>query len=337
MTYSTTALRVHQFLGLEPGPALIVLGAVHGSEQSGSRGIERVLQELDSGALVLARGRLTMVPVTNPLAYQKVERNGDRNLNRNLRPTAQVQDFEDLIANVLCPLLAQHDGLLDLHSFQSPGRAFAMIGPANNTGPLEPFSQAEKEQALALRLGPNRIVEGWLSTYATGVQERLARTPGSDRAGLLSTDPSYGVGTTEYMRTQGGFAITLECGQHADPAAPDVAYRAIRNTLAHLGLVDEAPPPACTDVEFLRLAQVVDKLHGDDAFAKVWSSFDPVHKGQLIGTRHDGTEVTASADGYIVFPNAKATQGNEWFYLAQRSARDIYAAEGNAGLAGVHA
>jgi hypothetical protein len=33
----------------------------------------------------------------------------------------------------------------------------------------------------------------------------------------------YGVGTTEYMRSAGGYALTLECGHHADPAAPDVA------------------------------------------------------------------------------------------------------------------
>ena len=36
------------------------------------------------------------------------------------------------------------------------------------------------------------------------------------------------------MRSIGGSALTLECGQHEDPAAPDVAYRAIVNTLAHL-------------------------------------------------------------------------------------------------------
>ena len=328
MSYSTAALRVHQFLGLETGPALIILGAVHGSEKSGTRGIERVLQELDAGTLSIVRGRLTLVPVTNPLADQKGERNGDRNLNRNLRPTASPQDFEDRIANALCPLLAQHEALLDLHSFQSPGEAFAMIGPANNTGTLEPFAHAEKEQSLALRLGPRRMVEGWLSTYATGVQERLARTAPTDRAGLLSTDPSYGVGTTEYMRTQGGYAITLECGQHADPAAPDVAYRAIRNTLAHLGLVDEPAPEPRSDVEFLRLSQVVDRYHPDDQFSQVWSSFDPVRAGQRIGTRHDGTPVSAAADGYIVFPNGNATKGNEWFYLAQRSTRDLHATAG---------
>ena len=323
MFYALTALRVHQFLGLEAGPALIILGAVHGSEKSGTRGIERVLAELDAGTLAITRGRVSLVPVANPLAYQKSERNGDRNLNRNLRPAVMPQDFEDRIANALCPLLAQHDALLDLHSFQSPGEPFAMIGPANNAGTLEPFALADQEQSLALRLGPRRMVEGWLSTYATGVQERLARTPSTDRASLLSTDSSYGVGTTEYMRSQGGYAITLECGQHADPAAPDVAYRAIRNTLAHLGLVDD-PDPVPNDVEFLRLSQVIDRHHQGDKFAQVWCSFDPVQAGQIIGTRHDGTPVLASADGYIVFPNGNATKGNEWFYLAQRSTRDIH-------------
>ncbi len=322
-TYGTTALRAHQYLGLVPGPALIVLGAVHGSEVCGSRALERLVHELDAGTVQLAAGRLTLVPVTNPLAYHKGERNGDRNLNRNLRPTAAPQDFEDRIANALCPLLAQHDVLLDLHSFLSPGQPFVMVGPANNTGTLEPFAHAQAEQALALRLGPRRIVEGWLSTYAKGVQERLRRTPTTDRAGLLSTDPAYGVGTTEYMRSQGGYAVTLECGQHQDPAAPEIAYRAVRNTLAHLGLVADAQPPVCAAVEFLRLTQVIDRHHPDDSFAQVWSSFDPVQAGQLIGTRHDGTPVLAEASGYIVFPNANASTGNEWFYLAQPSARSL--------------
>jgi hypothetical protein len=50
-----------------------------------------------------------------------------------------------------------------------------------------------------------------MATYATGVAERLARTPPANRAGLLSVDPFYGMGTTEYMRSQGGISITLEC------------------------------------------------------------------------------------------------------------------------------
>ncbi len=323
--YPTSQLRIHRFVGLAPGPSLIVLGAVHGNEVAGSRGIERVLAEFDAGALQLVRGSVTFVPVTNPLAYQRVQRNGDRNLNRNLRPTDTPQDYEDHIANALCPLLAGHEVLLDLHTFQAASEPFAMLGPVDNTGDLEPFTRAAQEQALALRLGVRRVVEGWLSTYAVGVQQRLARTPVQSRAGLLSTDPSYGVGTTEYMRSQGGYAITLECGQHADPAAPDVAYRAIHNTLAHLTLVDAPAPPPCQNLELLKLAQVVDRLHSDDAFVQLWSSFDAVRAGQPVATRHDGTPVLAAMDGYIVFPNANATPGNEWFYLAQPSARDMLA------------
>jgi predicted deacylase len=316
-------LRIHSVRALHPGPRLIVLGAVHGNETCGTRAIERVLTEIDTGALRIVRGTVTFVPVTNALAYHGGRRIGDRNLNRNLRPTAQPQDNEDRIANVLCPLLAQHEVLLDLHSFQSRGEPFAMLGPSDNDGALEPFAHAAREEALALRLGPRRIVEGWLVTYAAGVSERLQRTAPSEREHLLSTDPSYGVGTTEYMRSQGGYAITLECGQHADPQAPEIAWGAIHNTLAHLGMTDTAPPPPRTDLESLQLRAVIDRLHADDRFAREWVSYDRLRTGELVGTRADGTAVQAPDDGYIVFPNAAALPGNEWFYFARRSARTL--------------
>ena len=320
---STTSLRIHQFTALEPGPRLLVLGAVHGNETGGTRGIERVLAELDSGALALLRGTLTLLPVTNPLAYQKRQRMGDRNLNRNLYPNTEPRDYEDRIANQLCPLLAAHEVLLDLHSFHTAGEPFVMVGPPDNTGALEPFAHAVQEQALALRLGPRRIVEGWLETYATGVKRRLARTAPSERAHLLSTDPRYGVGTTEYMRTQGGYGVTLECGQHDDPNAPEVARTAIHHTLAHLGMVEEPAPPATRDVQLLRLTEVIDKHHANDRFSRAWASYDPVHQGEVIGTRHDGVQVLAPQDGFIVFPNPAAVAGNEWFYFAQASARNL--------------
>ncbi|KAF7597724.1 MAG: succinylglutamate desuccinylase [Candidatus Dactylopiibacterium carminicum] len=322
---STTSLRSHTFHGLEAGPKLLILGAVHGNEVCGTRAIERLITELDSGRLSLARGQLTVVPITNPLAYHRKQRNGDRNLNRNLRPTDAPEDFEDRIANALCPLLAAHDVLLDLHSFLSQGQAFAMLGPQDNDGALQPFTQSALEEKLVLRLGVGRVVEGWLDTYARGVEKRLAYPDASLRAQMLSTHPSYGVGTTEYMRAQGGCALTLECGQHEDPAAPEVAYAAIRNALAVLGLLDEPLPPAQSEVEFLRLEEVIDRLHPEDGFAREWKSFDSVREGELIGTRHDGKAVTAPADGYIVFPNGKSAPGNEWFYFARPSTRRLRA------------
>ena len=314
-------LRVHQFHGLRPGPRLLVLGAVHGNETAGTQGIHRVVAELDQGALRIARGCVTFVPVTNPLAHQLGRRMGDRNLNRNLGPSAVPQDFEDRIANVLCPLLDSHDALLDLHSFQGAGEAFVMIGPENNTDELEPFAHAADEERLARHLGVRRVVDGWLSVYERGVARRRER---AQRIGTaLDADPSYGVGTTEYMRSRGGWSMTLECGQHADPQAPQVAYTAIRQALALLGLADLPLAPPRTDHEVLRLVEVIDRLHADDRFVREWASFDPVRAGEPIGVRADGHIVAAPADGRIVFPNSKAEPGHEWFYFAQASGRAL--------------
>lgn len=304
------------FSSLKPGARLIVLGAVHGNETCGTQAIRRAIAEIESGQLGLVAGSITFVPVANPLAYARHQRMGDRNLNRNLAPTDTPIEFEDHIANWLCPLLAQHDVLLDLHSFHTAGKPFVMLGPEDNHGTLEPFARSAEETALALRLGVSRFVDGWLDTYAAGVARRLAAGVSTGEA-----DVHYGVGTTEYMRAQGGIALTLECGQHDDPAAPDVAYRAIRNTLAHLGLTAGASPAPARDTEALRLYRVVDRAHPGDRFVRDWASFDRVHAGEVIGTRHDGTPVAADRGGYVVFPNPGALPGQEWFYLAKSSTR----------------
>ncbi len=320
---SNRHLRIHRISGLEgggAGPRLIVTGAVHGNETAGTKGIRRVLREIDDGDIEILRGSVSFVPVCNPLAYNHVRRMGDRNLNRRLQPTATPQDYEDRIANQLCPLLAEHDVLLDLHSFRSPGEAFVMRGPADNHGPLEPFAHAAAEAQLAAHVGVRRVVEGWMPAYAAGVARRRARgqTPGA-----VHEDPSYGVGTTEYMRSQGGYGVTLECGQHEDPAGPDVAYVAIRQTLALLGLADLPLQAPAQPFECLELAEVVDRHAEGDRFVQPWTSFDPLAANQLIAVRADGSELRAPQAGYIVFPDVSALPGHEWFYLAQASRRPL--------------
>ena len=320
MQTRTAHLVAHRHAGLAPGPQLIVTGAVHGNETAGTRGIERVLGEIERGEIEIVRGSVTFVPVCNPLAYANARRMGDRNLNRRLQPSATPQDNEDRIANVLCKWLAEHQVLLDLHSFRSPGRAFVMRGPADNRDALEPFAHADAEARLAAHVGPNRIVEGWMAAYAGGVARRkqLGLTPGA-----VHEDPSYGVGTTEYMRSQGGYGVTLECGQHDDLAAPEVAYQAIRQTLALLGLVELPLAAPARPFECLRLAQVIDREAPGDRFARTWSSFDPLAAGELIAVRENGSELRAPEAGYIVFPDSNALPGHEWFYLAQASERPL--------------
>lgn len=314
-------LRVLGYAALQPGPRLLVMGGVHGDETCGTAGIERVRDELDSGALGLRCGQLTMVPVANPLARRRLQREGDRNLNRSFQPRAVPLDHEDHLANLLCPLIDRHEVLLDLHSFESQGEAFAMIGPRNNTGSLEPFARADEEGRLARALGTPTVVEGWLDIYAEGLAQRAGgAVPTADEI-------AYGRGTNEYIRSQGGYGVTLECGQHRDPAAPEVAWRAIRRTLALLGMADLPPglasAPAPAHPRLLRLASVTDRLDEGDRFVREWATFDAVANGEPIGHRHDGTLLAAPGDGFIVFPNARALPGSEWFYFATLSERRL--------------
>jgi succinylglutamate desuccinylase len=71
----------------------------------------------------------------------------------------------------------------------------------------------------------------------------------------------------------------------------------------------------------IRLCSVHDRLHPQDRFTQPWQSFERIKAGQVLGQRHDGTPVVAEHDGWIVFPNPAAAVDQEWFYLAQASAR----------------
>lgn len=299
---------------MRQGPRLIVTGAVHGNETCGPRAIREVAADFAAGRRRLARGMLTFVPVCNPVAYARGQREGDRNLNRDFRPTVCPENAEDRIVNHLAPLLAGHDVLVDLHSFASQGEAFVFAGPRDNDGELEPFTQERDEAALAVAAGPQRLVYGWLQTYARGV---IRRASGS---------VAYGIGTTEYMRHRGGYAITVECGQHADPEAPAVARAAIDNTLSLLGLedTDHRPPDPGRTLERIELSVVHDRLADGDRLASEWRSFDRLVRGQPIAWRADGTAITAPEDGYVVFPNPRAPVGREWFYFARQGDRRFH-------------
>lgn len=306
-------LTLHQHQALLDGPRVLMLGAVHGNETCGAVALQRLQAELTAGVHRLVRGTLTLLPITNPLAHARGTRSGDRNLNRQLVRHDHPTAFEDHLANRLLPLLSQHDVLLDLHSFHTPGQPFALIGPPDNDGSLEPFSKARDEEALAMSLGVSRFVEGWLDVYAQGVRQRQARG--------LDASVDYGVGTTEAMRRLGGLGITLECGQHQDPSAPDLGHQAALAALRHLGMLEGPPPQPCPQPEVIRLCSVHDRLHPQDRFTQPWQSFERIAAGQVLGLRHDQTPVVAEHDGWIVFPNPAAAVDQEWFYLAQASAR----------------
>lgn len=282
---------------LNPGPRLIVTGAVHGVETCGTRAIRRLQAEIAAGRHSLQRGQLTLLPVCNPLAFRMGRREGEGDLNRKLKLFASPASFEEHIANVLCPLLLEHDILLDLHSFQSQGQAFVVLGPD------APFVKSREEVGLARHLGVSRFVEG------TPIQ---ADVP---------IPPEGGTSTANFMRAHGRYGVTVECGQHDDPAAPEIAYRAILNVLALYQLIAAAAPAPAIDPVSVRYRQTIIRRGEADRFSRAWQSFDAVTAGDLVGTFCDGEELRADRDGYVLFPDPLAKPGTEWVYFADAGER----------------
>jgi L,D-peptidoglycan transpeptidase YkuD (ErfK/YbiS/YcfS/YnhG family)/predicted deacylase len=300
------------FAGLHPGPRLIVTGAVHGNEICGPAAIARAIADCRSGKIAIRRGQVTFVPIVNAKAWRANSREGDRNLNRNLRERESPSDNEDLVGNVLCKLLREHDVLLDIHSFRSQGEAFVFVGPQDNSGEIEPFRQSGAESEFALRLGPKTIMHGWLPTYSRAALERRRRGG--------QGDPAEGVGTTEYMRSVGGYGVTLECGQHNDPRAVDVAYDAIINAVGHLGLTDARPSKAAVE----KTIEIVDAALCDvagDRLARDFATGDAVASGETIALRADGSKLVAPSDGFVIFPDRNARPLRELYYFGVPSKR----------------
>ena len=173
------------------------------------------------------------------------------------------------------------------------------VGTASDGAPIA----AGEYTPLARALGARQVVEGWLDVYDRTALAR-GEQPGDD-----------GIGTNEYMRSQGGYAVTIECGQHEDPQAISVAERAIHGALALLGLADVPAPPRFGGPA-ARLKDVVLRESPGDQLVRDWHSFDAVRAGDVIGVREDGTEVRAPYDGCVLFPHPEADVGQEWFYLA---------------------
>lgn len=314
VTNPPKSIEAVSFHGLKPGPRLIVTGAVHGNEPSGPYAITRLISEFRNGQRELECGQVTFVPVVNGLAFRNNTRNGDRNFNRNLSPSAISQDNEDRVANIICPLLRAHDVLIDLHSFGSEGEAFALIGPKNNNGALEPFAHDLAEEKLVKALNLPLIVHGWLPAHEKALKQKR-------EAGVTERLSSlHGVGTTEYMRFAGGYGVTVECGQHLDPNGPQVGYDCVINGMIVLGMIADVPKPA-QKPRVLEISDAILANHEDDRLHKRFVAGEPVQQGEIIGRRADGSDIVMPYDGAIIFASLSSPVHSELCFLCKVSSR----------------
>jgi hypothetical protein len=225
------------YAGPRSGTRLIVLGAVHGNETCGTHAIERVARELDSGALRLQAGRLTLVPVTNALAYAAGRRAGDRNLNRKLAPTETPRECGTTspTGSARCSPPTRCCSTCTVHrrgcrSSSRPGDNAARSSRSHRPRASRRWRRAPRRHARRRRFGS--------ATYAAGTLRRRELAALHPEA-TLDLDPRYGI---QRPSTCAGSVLRGDARMRPArrSAGAQVAYRAIVNTLAHLGL-SEAP------------------------------------------------------------------------------------------------
>ena len=292
MTVKIVTLRA-----LEPGPVFTVLGAVHGNERCGPEAIRRLIDGVDRGEVALTRGTLLLVPVANPRAYEQGVRFVERNLNRQLYPKDVKTHYEDHLDPILCDLLDKTQVLLDLHSYTSQGGPFIFSG-----------GNDAKELAFAQALGVSDFVTGWSEAFGS-----------SDASSDAKREAQ---GTTEYARSRGAIAVTLECGHHTNADAADIGHRATLRALVHLDMLDagcaaalHVPRDALIGPpRYVRMKSVFRREAGA-SFAKPWQHFDAVAKGEPMAVLASGETIAAPEAGFIVLPKDKAAPGEEWFYF----------------------
>lgn len=277
-------IETFQYKGKEDGLSLLVLAAVHGNETAGTKALSRLIEKLDKQQICLKKGKLTLVPVCNPAAYQRHIRETEENLNRVMKPHQNPQTYEQKLANEICPLIATHRMTLDLHSTHCPDDVpFAFCDYPDNYN-----------SSLIAVLPVDYVLEGWPQMYA-------AQNAISDFS------------TEGYAHTCGNTATTLECGFHEAETAAEIAYQAVLNALAAFGMIEAPVPPLMDKKHILMKYFVIKEKSG--RLLKNYKHLDKIRAGEKLAVYDDGTILTAPQNGFILLPNPDAAIGAEWYYF----------------------
>ncbi len=272
------------FEGDEKGISLLVLGTIHGNEVAGIGALNKLLKKINSGEIVIKRGKLVVIPICNVEANIKDVRQIDENLNRVMKVHENPITYEQKLANEIMPFIKDCDVMLDLHSTHCKGD--------------EPFVFCDYPKELNLKLidviDVDYVLEGWPDIYA-----------GQSEIEDYSTERAC----FEYGKS----GTTLECGYHKEDRAIDVAYSAIINALKVFELIEGDKPIKKEKTHILMKNFVVKKKEGN--LLKQYKHLDKVYEGEEIARYDDGEVLRAENDGYILLPNLECKIGAEWYYF----------------------
>lgn len=298
---------IGRFTGQEPGPLVVLIGAMHGNETAGVEAIRQVFDHLEQLRNTRPdfryRGRLVGL-LGNRRAFIRGQRYLRYDLNRQFKeltiagarkarqPEAEHAELLELIDTVEAEIAAYRPErlvVLDVHTTSAPGGIF-VITPDDRD---------------SLLMGVNMhapVVKGLL-------------------AGLTGTSLHYFRTERMGIPTQ---ALTFEAGQHTEPESVNRAVAAIINLLRSVKAVRRSDVPNENDrllIEFSRgLPRITElimvyRIGQDEAFEMMpgYRNFQTVSAGEQLARDRNGP-VYSVADGYLLMPLYQK-QGDEGFFL----------------------
>ena len=261
---------VHVFDSGAPGPHVMINALTHGNEVCGAHALDQLFR----WQVRPTRGRLTLsfanvdafarFSVDRPAATRWVDEDFNRVWSADKLDGAR--DSTELArARALRPIVASADLLLDLHSMHLPAP------PVMIAGPLATGCE------LARRLGvPEFVISD--SGHASGARMR-----------------DYGpFGDPASPRN----ALLIECGQHGERSAADVAVGTSLAFLRESGILDASffeahPPPARVPQRFIQVTHAVTIKTDRFVFAAPYTGMETIAKAGTVIAR-DGDEPVAT-------------------------------------------
>jgi N2-acetyl-L-2,4-diaminobutanoate deacetylase len=214
------------------GPTVIIEGGNHGDEHEGPIVIGELARELDTSAI---QGRLILMPANNVhavIASRRTSPVDGLNFNRTFPGDPEGTITRQIAAYVADHIFPMGDAFLDLHS----GGSSLDFVPAAIIEPTQDEALAKRNAAAA------RAFDAPYTVVIPNLGDQRTATATACRAGLVT------VGT----ELSGAGRVSNE--------ALEICRRGVRNLLAHLGLVEGAPPSAAVS------AKQILELRGTTAY-----------------------------------------------------------------------
>jgi len=257
---------VHIFAGAEPGPTLLVEGAIHGSEIIGSMGILNFVKKADPKKI---RGNVIAVPVVNRMGFELSERGSridGKDISR-LFPGNPKGTVSEQVAYVYFEeVIKQANVMIDFHA----GGLTAYERYVLFTAEKDPYNLTEiekKRQKLVVAFGLDQAAFFPPGTFGANKSKEAIES-----AGVVMFTTEFGGGT-------GWF-------KNGEDNVRD-AERGIWNTMKAMRMIEgefEADGPLCT---IYNAGVVLWKPPVDGLFIRKKSFGELVKEGEIYGTLQD--------------------------------------------------